>query len=176
MFRQAEIVFEGLKTIGVEVIERRGLHEKFAFIDCQIAWEGSLNILSQSEGRSTEHMRRLPFSRTCEELIKLHDFGSDAEVDPGSRRAVVTDRKCDKCGSAMVLVRGPKGFFLGCSRYPTCENPKFIGWDDSVWTDAKCPGKGEVSCGRPMLAVRSRYGVYLKCSDPNCKGTASLRH
>jgi hypothetical protein len=59
MLRQSEIVFEELKGIGAQVVERRGLHEKFAFVDRQVAWEGSLNILSQSEGRSTEHMRRL---------------------------------------------------------------------------------------------------------------------
>jgi hypothetical protein len=41
----------------------------------------SLNILSQSEGRSTEHMRRLAFPKTCEELIDLHKFGSDSETE-----------------------------------------------------------------------------------------------
>jgi hypothetical protein len=117
MFQQADIVFEELKRIGVQVVERRGLHQKFAFIDRNVAWEGSLNILSQSKGRSTEHMRRLPFPKTCEELIDLHNFGSDSETEPGSRRPVQTDRKCEKCGSTMVIVNGlcGAGHGLACS-------------------------------------------------------------
>lgn len=178
MFRQAEIVFEELKLVGVDVIERRGLHEKFAFIDRQIAWEGSLNILSQSEGRSTEHMRRIPSAKTCEELIKLHDLGSDKEVDPGSRGPIQTDRKCDRCGSDIVLVPGPHGIFLGCVRYPKCEGAtsKSIGWRDRIGVDVKCPGKDGMDCSKPMVAVRGRYGVYLKCSDPNCSVTRNIRH
>jgi len=172
MFRQAEMVFEELKRIGVQVVERRGLHEKFAFIDRKYAWEGSLNILSQSEGRSTEHMRRLPYASTCEELIKLHNFGSDTEVAPGSREPVRTDRKCDKDGSVVLLVPGPHGFFLGCDRYPACDGPtcKSIGWGERVGTDVKC-----AACGKPMVALRGRFGVYLRCSDPNCKGTGSMK-
>lgn len=74
MFRQAEIVFDELKRIGVEVVERRGLHQKFAFIDRKIGWEGSLNILSRPERQPDvpeEHMRRIgdwnePATKTCE--------------------------------------------------------------------------------------------------------------
>ena len=176
MFRQAELVFDELKRLGVQVIERAGLHEKFAFIDRKIAWEGSLNILSQSEGRSTEHMRRLPFAKTCEELIDLHKFGSDAEVDPGSRRPVQTDRKCEKCGSPKVLVRGPHAIFLGCMDYPKCQcKPEFILRGERIPTDAICPGKDNVPCGKPMYATNGRYGVYLKCFDPNCGATRNIR-
>ncbi|HXE91899.1 MAG TPA: AAA domain-containing protein [Terriglobales bacterium] len=175
MFRQAELVFEEFKRVGIEIVERRGLHEKFAFIDREIAWEGSLNILSQSEGRSTEHMRRLPFARTCEELITLHKFGSEAEVEPGTRRPIQTDRKC-ACGHPMVLKRGPHGVFVGCSNYPRCREHYSIRRGDSLRTDVACPGRDGTECGQPMLAVRARYGVYLKCSDPNCKGTRNVGH
>jgi len=175
MFQQAEMAFEGLKNVGVQVIERRGLHQKFAFIDRRVAWEGSLNILSQSEARSTEHMRRLPFPKTCEELIKLHNFGSDSEVDPGTRRQVQTDRKCEICGSTMVLVRGPHGIFVGCMNYPRCQNRYSIRRGDRIGTDVVCPGRNDVPCGKPMVATRGRFGVYLRCSDQNCKGTRNIR-
>ena len=175
MAQQAGMVFEELKRIGVQVVERRGLHEKFAFLDRHVAWEGSLNILSQSEGRSTEHMRRLPFAKTCEELIELHRFGNDTEVDPGSRRPVETDRKCEKCKSTMVLVRGPYGIFVGCMDYPTCQNHYSIRRGDRVGTDVKCPGKDGAPCGKPMVAVSGKFGVYLKCSDASCRGTRNVR-
>ena len=90
MFQQAEIVFEELKRIGVQVVERRGLHQKFAFLDRKIVWEGSLNILSRPDrtpSNPEEHMRRIgdwakPTTKTCEGLIELHKFGNGAEVDP----------------------------------------------------------------------------------------------
>ena len=175
MFQQAGMVFEELKRIGVQVVERRGLHQKFAFIDRQVAWEGSLNILSQSEGRSTEHMRRLPFPKTCEEMIDLHKFGSDSETEPGSRRPVQTDRKCDKCGSTMVIVRGPYGLFVGCMDYPKCQHHYSIRRGDRIGTDVVCPGKDGVACGKPMVATLGRFGVYLRCSDFNCKGTRNIK-
>lgn len=170
MFSQSEMAFEALKGIGVQVVERRGLHQKFAFIDRKIAWEGSLNILSQSEGRSTEHMRRLPFVRTCEELIELHKFGSDSEVAPGTRRPIQTDRKCENCGSMMILVRGPHGFIVGCSEYPRCHNRYPIRRGDRILTDVECP-----KCGKPMEATLGRFGVYLRCADPNCKETRNIK-
>lgn len=174
MFQQAEMAFGGLKSVGVQVIERRGLHQKFAFIDRKIAWEGSLNILSQSEGRTTEHMRRLPLPKTCEKLIALHKFGSDSEVDPGTRRQVQTDRKCENCGSTMVLVRGAHGVFVGCMDYPRCQNPYSIRRGDRIGTDVVCPGKDDIPCGKPMVATLGRFGVYLRCSDQNCKGTRNI--
>ena len=178
MLKQAENVFEELKRIGVQLIERKGLHQKFAFIDRNAAWEGSLNILSQSEGRSTEHMRRLPFAKTCEELIDLHKFGNDSEVDPGSRRPIQTDRKCEKCGSTMVLVRGPYGIFVGCMNYmnhPKCQNHYSIRRGEQLGTDVVCSGKDGVACGKPMVAVFGKFGVYLKCSDRNCHGTRNIK-
>jgi hypothetical protein len=175
MLQQADMVFEELKRIGVQVVERPGLHQKFAFIDRKVAWEGSLNILSHSEGRSTEHMRRLAFPKTCEELIDLHKFGSDSETEPGTRRPVQTDRKCEKCGSTMVIVRGPYGLFVGCMNYPKCKNHYSIRRGERIGTDVVCSGKDGVACGRLMVAVSGRFGVYLRCSDQTCKGSRNIK-
>lgn len=174
MFRQAEMVFDGLKAIGVQIVERRGLHQKFAFIDRQIAWEGSLNILSQGEGRTTEHMRRLPFAKTCAELIALHKFGSDDEVPPGTRQRIQTDHKCEIHGVPMVLVAGPHGHFLGCPKFPACEYKYPIRGVEQIRTDVKCAGRDGTPCGHWMVAVRGRYGVYLRCSSSDCKQTRRI--
>jgi hypothetical protein len=174
MSRQAEMVIGGLKQINVQIVERKGLHQKFAFIDRKVAWEGSLNILSQSSGRTTEHMRRLPFATTCDELIKLHQLGSDAEVEPGSRGKIRTDRQCEVHHTPMVLVPGPYGLFLGCQEYPHCNIHYRIGQSDRIKTDANCPGKDGVACDQTMFAVRGRYGVYLKCLSPGCNGTQKI--
>ena len=172
---QAEDLFLQLRDAGVQVVERRGVHQKFAFIDRKVAWEGSLNILSQSEGRSTEHMRRLPFQKTCKELIELHGFGSDLEVDPGTRRPVQTDRTCDDCGSQFVLVREAEGIVARCGNYPNCQNRYSIRRDDRIGTDVVCSGIDGVPCGKLMVATSGRNGVYLRCSDHNCKGTRNVK-
>ena len=175
MSRQAEMVIEGLKQINAQVVERRGLHQKFAFIDRKVAWEGSLNIFSQSAGRTTEHMRRLPFAKTCDELIELHQLGSDAEVEPGSRGKIRTDRKCEVHNTEMVLVPGPYGLFLGCQEYPRCNVHYRIGQGEQIRTDAKCPGKDGITCNQTLFAARGRYGVYLKCLSPACNSTSRVR-
>jgi len=35
---------------------------------------------------------------------------------------IITDHKCEKCGKNMVLRSSKRGYFLGCSGYPTCRN------------------------------------------------------
>ncbi len=175
MSRQSGMVIEGLKQMNAQVVERRGLHQKFAFIDRRVAWEGSLNILSQSAGLTTEHMRRLPFAKTCDELIKIHQLGSDTEVEPGSRGRIRTDRRCEIHDTPMVLVPGPHGLFLGCQEYPKCNIHFGIAKGERIRTDAQCPGKDGVPCSQRMFAVRGRYGVYLKCFSSGCNGTSRAR-
>ena len=53
---QSEIVVRQLRSIGVNVIERRNMHQKVAILDNDVTWEGSLNILSHRD--SGEQMRR----------------------------------------------------------------------------------------------------------------------
>jgi len=53
---QAEVVIEQLLSMVVKVIQRSNMHQKIAILDNEIAWEGSLNILSHRD--TEEHMRR----------------------------------------------------------------------------------------------------------------------
>ncbi len=42
-------------------------------------------------------------------------------------KAITADNElCPKCGSKMVLRRGPKGYFLACSTYPKCKGSKKV--------------------------------------------------
>lgn len=72
---QSRLVVQRLKEMGVRVFFYNNyLHRKTAVIDCRIAWEGSLNILSQSN--SCEFMRRIESERLTKELIKFLDLRS----------------------------------------------------------------------------------------------------
>lgn len=161
-------------------IENSSLYTEKSFFDRAVAWEGSLNILSQREGRSTEHMRRIgdwkkPAEKTCAELIAIHSLGSDAEVAPGVRRPIQIDRVCAVCGAPMVLRRGQSGVFAGCSRYLQCNGqPDTIRRGDRILTDAFCPGKDGHPCGQRMVVRIGRHGVFLSCPDPDCRKTQNI--
>lgn len=56
-----------LQRIGVQVIFSDGLHRKIAILDRKILYEGSLNIMSQSN--SLEVMRRFESVKACWKMI-----------------------------------------------------------------------------------------------------------
>lgn len=70
MESQSENVIEWCETVGIQVLLCTGNHHrKLAILDRKILWEGSLNILSQTNSR--EIMRRIE----NEELtIQMFDF------------------------------------------------------------------------------------------------------
>lgn len=65
---QAQECVSLLQDIGISILYTVGLHRKLAIID-DIAWEGSLNILSQSN--SCEIMRRTKSSEYTKALLKF---------------------------------------------------------------------------------------------------------
>jgi len=77
---------------------------------------------------------------------------------------------CEKCGGAMSLRRGRKGYFLGCVNYPSCKNARPLETGvlpDPVPTRERCE-----KCGRPLLLRWGRYGRFLACSGfPACRNT-----
>ncbi|MBI2645787.1 MAG: type I DNA topoisomerase [Deltaproteobacteria bacterium] len=74
----------------------------------------------------------------------------------------VTDEKCDKCSSPLMVKQGRFGRFLACSKYPDCKFTK------SYTLGISCPLKG---CGGEIVEKRSRGGkVFFSCSNyPKCK-------
>ncbi len=111
MANQADIVIDQLRSIDVNVVERRSMHQKIAIIDDNIAWEGSLNILSHRD--TEEHMRRFEGPSTVEEIIRNLEL--DEEMPSGSQ----TGEKCPEPGcDGYLVVRNKYGRkFLGCSNY-----------------------------------------------------------
>lgn len=58
-----------MQELGIEVLMTGGHHRKLAIIDDSILYEGSLNILSQSE--SCELMRRIHDKATVNEMLRF---------------------------------------------------------------------------------------------------------
>lgn len=83
---------------------------------------------------------------------------------------------CDKCGEGKMLVKWTKsGKFLGCSRYPKCENiksmPNALPKAAPVESGIKCP---KCETGR-MVIRKGRFGTFLACTNyPTCDGLLNL--
>jgi superfamily II DNA or RNA helicase len=60
-------MLEELRTVGVKVILKERIHQKFAIIDRRIVWYGSINLLSY--GKSEESMMRFENGEIAEELL-----------------------------------------------------------------------------------------------------------
>ena len=58
-----------------------------------------------------------------EQLAELPQAAPAATAGPDLKTIEVAET-CDDCGSAMVVRRGRRGFFLGCSKYPKCKGTK----------------------------------------------------
>jgi DNA topoisomerase-1 len=83
--------------------------------------------------------------------------GEQAKAAPAPE---LTDEKCPKCGSPMVIKSGRFGKFLACSAYPACKTTKPI----SLGVD--CP-----KCGKGFLSERRTKGgkSFFGCSTyPKC--------
>ncbi|KQC08273.1 MAG: DNA topoisomerase I [Candidatus Cloacimonas sp. SDB] len=90
----------------------------------------------------------------------------------------ITDIKCEKCDSNMIIKWGPSGQFLACSNFPKCKNIKnferledgSIKIKEPEKTDEKCP-----KCNHNLIVKSGRYGKFLACSNyPKCKFTKPL--
>ena len=81
-----------------------------------------------------------------------------------------TEKRCEKCGSAMVERWGRNGRFLACSAYPDCKFTAPLDGEEVRTFDVKCD-----KCGAPMVLKHGRFGEFLGCSNyPECKNTASI--
>lgn len=87
------------------------------------------------------------------------------------KKEVMTDKKCPKCGSPLLIRSGRFGDFLACSAYPKCK------YTENIKTAETQQYENEVceKCGKPMVLKRSRFGQFLACSGyPKCKFTKTI--
>ena len=87
---------------------------------------------------------------------KVNEDGSVEVV-----KQIVSDEKCEKCGSDMIVKNGRRGKFLACSAFPKCRNaqPLKIG--------VKCP---EEDCDGDLVERKLKSGETIYgCSEKKCK-------
>ncbi|MCF8054357.1 MAG: type I DNA topoisomerase [Deltaproteobacteria bacterium] len=80
---------------------------------------------------------------------------------------VPTDKKCEKCGKAMVMKSGRFGKFFACSGYPECKTTMPL--EDSP-AESSTPAPPCPKCGEVMSLKRGQFGKFWGCSNyPQCK-------
>ncbi len=96
---------EELKNIGVNILHKKGMHEKLIFVDEDVIWNGSLNALSVT-GSTGEIMERYEDKGLTGEFEKLLDIEHLCTVlEDGHKH----ERKCPICGCEMLVKEGNKG-------------------------------------------------------------------
>ena len=120
---------------------------------------------------------------------RLVDLEGQIEEGGSKTFRVETDVQCEECSAPMELRFWKGSFFLGCSRYPDCNNtvnlPPDIaaryGKQSVAVADALAEAAASAQetipckiCGGTMELKVGRYGRYYKCTDPECGKTASV--
>ena len=66
-----QATFDILKNVGIEIVFKSNIHQKFTVVDQKIVWYGSINFLSY--GSAEESVMRLESSNIANELLKIID-------------------------------------------------------------------------------------------------------
>jgi len=106
------------------------------------------------------------------EVAKLH-------MRDVKRQEIITDEKCENCGSPMAKKFGRFGEFLACTNYPECKTTRDLAKaHDEVTEETHAEAAEEIcdNCGRPMAMKRGRFGQFLACTGyPDCKTTRKIQ-
>ena len=87
---------------------------------------------------------------------------AQVEKEPEKKTAeVIAEEKCPKCGSDMILRKGPHGNFFACRNYPDCKTAIPYRRDSGI----TCPDCGK----RIMIKQTKSRKTYYACEDyPKC--------
>ena len=105
-----------------------------------------------------------PECRYARSLPRDGEGESEGGPEGGAEPKALEDRRCPKCGEALVVRSGRRGEFAGCSRYPECRHAEPL--EKMRETDVACP----VCRGGTLRERRSRRGKpFFSCPTyPKC--------
>ncbi|EJW14366.1 restriction endonuclease [Paenibacillus alvei] len=113
------------KSIGIEAVQQ--VHSSQNYYGASEAW-----VLSNRD--YTEAARNLAKSNGVRLIGRDELVEMILKMNPGSvpnPKQVIQEnptqsQMCNRCGNPMVLRKGPKGEFYGCSTFPKCRNMKAV--------------------------------------------------
>ncbi len=122
-----------LREIGCTVLHKKGMHEKLIFIDDEIVWNGSLNVLSFT-GLTGEVMHRF----ANKELVLGYE--KDYCIDPICDVVSYSyGQKCPVCGGELLLKESAQGgVYWACVNNDYTRNPSQEYPTDGLLRCSKC--------------------------------------
>lgn len=120
---------EEMTFIGIQIIHKKGMHEKLIFVDDSAVWTGSLNALSFS-GVTGEVMHRIHDAGITGEYEKIYNI--QHIQDAVDQQAELL---CPICGKEMLLCEGSSDVYWKCS-----------GGDYTRSIDQQYPFDGVIRC------------------------------
>jgi len=152
------------KEIG-ELVNKVLVEHFSKIVDLKFTAEMEKDLDKIAEGK----IKWEPVIKNFYKSFKENIMKKEKEINKKDIIEEMTNEKCEKCGSPMVIKFGRFGKFMACSNYPECRNTKPIGNEGKIeepeMTNEKCE-----KCGKPMVIKIGRYGKFLGCSGyPNCR-------
>ena len=153
-------------------------------IICQMLEENFAPIMDVSFTAQMEDQLKqvAEHNKNWKEIIREFWSNFIPLVEKAAKDAVVpklmTDLDCPKCGQKLQKIWAKKGYFYGCSTYPTCDYTapieamdfKIEDYDPNFNWDQPCP-----TCGARMVLRHGRFGPFLGCSRyPECNGIVNV--
>jgi hypothetical protein len=131
-----------LTANGVTVVHKPRMHEKLVFVDDEIAWAGSLNMLSFRD--TAEWM-----ARWCSGEV-VADFSRPVSLDEVLGAYQAGEARCPVCEGALVPAEGREGIYWRCINKDYTQN-----------LDKPIPRDGLIRCARSDCdgAVEFREGT-----------------
>ena len=122
--------------------------------------ESSLDKIS--EGKLDYEKVMTSFNEMMEKALKLANTA-------GLPDTLVTEHKCQKCGSDMIKKISKHGPFLACTEWPKCNGTLKIDGSSGSKVDLKT-GKSCPKCSNILVLRNGRNGEFWGCkSFPECK-------
>ena len=143
-----------LRNIGVNVLHKKGMHEKLIFVDSEAVWIGSLNALSFT-GLTGEVMQRHADKKLTAEYEKLFDILHICGVVENT-----DEQKCPICQGEMLLKESDEGGI-----YWQCTNGDY---SRNVLQQYPHDGVLRCKCGAPY--------VYVMKNEPRWVCSQDTRH
>jgi DNA topoisomerase I len=144
--------------------------------------EGELDDIEEGKEKWTDLLGG--FYTHFEKELKV----AEKKMESIKAMEIVTDEKCDLCGSPLLLKWGKFGTFFACSAYNkkdknscTFTKENTAGKPDMNTPEAQEAEQNEEyceNCGRVMVLRRGPFGMFMSCpgysEDPPCKTIRKL--
>lgn len=140
-----------LRSLGVHIIHKKGMHEKLIFVDSNAVWIGSLNSLSFT-GLTGEVMHRHMDQKLTAEYEKLFDIEhiNNATINQ-------SEQQCPVCGSEMLLKDSADG-----GMFWKCVNEDY---SRSITQPYPVDGLMRCKCGGPYKFVMKKEPRWVCCNN-----------